>query len=145
MLILENANTVIGRLSHDGRSVQVEHAILAGSTMAAVEVQSTVWTVGWTAISFAPRIRALLQHATPVPVAPETPAALRRDAADHVRITNERVQRFLSARFGEFQHDPDWGFHGPVRQRPRVRRCAAGAGGLDGRARLVAGALRGST
>ena len=53
MLVLENANTVIGRLSHDGRSIQAEHAILAGTTMAAVEVQSTVWTVGWTAISFA--------------------------------------------------------------------------------------------
>jgi hypothetical protein len=112
MLILENANTVIGRLSHDGRSVLAEHAILAGSTMAAVEVQSTTWTVGWTAISFAPRVRALLEQATPVPIAPETPASLRRDAADHVRITNDRVQRFLGDRFGEFQHDPDWGFHG---------------------------------
>ena len=53
MLVIENANTVIGRLSHDGRSIQAEHAILAGTTMAAVEVQATVWTVGWTAISFA--------------------------------------------------------------------------------------------
>jgi len=103
---------VIGRLSHDGRSIQAEHAILAGTTMAAVEVQSTVWTVGWTAISFTARLRALLEQATPVPVAPETPAALRRDSADHVRITTDRVRRFLADRFGEFQHDPDWGFHG---------------------------------
>ena len=112
MLVLENANTVIGRLSHDGRSIQAEHAILAGTTMAAVEVQSTVWTVGWTAISFTARLRALLEQATPVPVAPETPAALRRDSADHVRITTDRVRRFLTERFGEFQHDPNWGFHG---------------------------------
>ena len=42
MLVLENANTVIGRVSHDGRSIQAEHAILGGTTMAAVEVQSTV-------------------------------------------------------------------------------------------------------
>ena len=54
----------------------------------------------------------MLQRATPVPPVPELPAALRRDSADHVRMTSERVQHFLTERYGGFEHDPAWGFHG---------------------------------
>lgn len=112
LIVIENGQTVMGRFAlRDGR-IRVEHAILAGSTMASVEVQATVWTVGWTAHAFAPRLAALMESQTPPPPAPHAPAALRRDAADHVRMTTERVRRFLSERFGDFEHDPDWGFHG---------------------------------
>jgi hypothetical protein len=111
-LLIENGELVLGRFAHDGSKVCVEHAILAGSTMAAVEVKASVWSVGWAAGAFAPRLRALLADATPPP-APVLPAALRRDAADHVTITEKRVGKFLEQRFGGFQQHPDWGFHGP--------------------------------
>ncbi len=112
MLLIENADVILGRFAHVAGEVRIEHSILAGTTMAQVEVQASVWTVGWTANAFRPRMRALLKEATPVPPPPQIPAALRRDAADHVAITTRRVQRFLDERFGGFEHDPNWGYHG---------------------------------
>jgi hypothetical protein len=111
-LVIENAELVLGRFNRAGPTVEIEHAILAGTHMAAVEVQASVWTVGWAAAAFAPRLRALLTEATPPPPAPETPAARLRDSADHVDMTTRRVRRFLDERYGGFQHHPDWGFHG---------------------------------
>ena len=108
----ENAELVLGRFVPRAGGVDVENAIMAGPTMAAVEVQATVWTVGWTAASFASRIAALLTDAVPVPPAPRPPAARLRDAADHVELTTRRVHDFLEERWGGFQHHPDWGFHG---------------------------------
>ena len=112
MLVIESADAVIGRLVHRDDQIMVEHGILAGVTMASVEVQAAVWTVGWTSNALAPRLAALLQRATPVPQVPELPAALRRDSADHVRMTTDRVRHFLTERYGGFEHDPAWGFHG---------------------------------
>jgi hypothetical protein len=112
LLVIENGELVFGRFVHSAGHVQVEHAILAGTTMAAVEVQSSVWTVGWAAHAFGPRIEALLREATPPPPPPQPPAALRRDAGEHVVITDRRVKRFLDERFGGFDHDPSWGYHG---------------------------------
>jgi len=112
LLVIESAGATIGRLVHRDGQIVVEHGILAGVTMASVEVQAAVWTVGWTSDALAPRLAALLQRATPVPHVPELPAALRRDSADHVRMTTDRVQRFLTSRYGGFEHDPAWGFHG---------------------------------
>lgn len=108
----ENAELVLGRFRHRDGAILVEHTILAGTTMDPVEVQSSVWTVGWAAASWAPRLHALLNDAVPVPPAPQTPAARLRDAADHVEMTTRRVRRYLDERHGGFQHDPDWGFHG---------------------------------
>ncbi|MDX6591288.1 MAG: hypothetical protein QOJ13_484 [Gaiellales bacterium] len=112
VLVIENSELVIGRFTPAGSRVRVEHSILAGTTMAAVEVQATVWTIGWAASAFRPRLEAMLRDATPVPPAPNTPAALRRDAADHVTITDRRVKRFLDEHYGGFEHDPAWGYHG---------------------------------
>jgi T3SS (YopN, CesT) and YbjN peptide-binding chaperone 1 len=108
----ENAELVLGRFRHCGGEIVVEHTILAGTTMDPVEVQSSVWTVGWAAASYAPRLRALLTDAVPVPHTPQTPAARLRDAADHVEMTTRRVRRYLDERYGGFEHHPDWGFHG---------------------------------
>jgi type III secretion system-like peptide-binding chaperone len=112
VLLIENSELVLGRFTPDRSRVRVEHSILAGTTMAAVEVQATVWTIGWAASAFRPRLEAMLRDATPVPPAPRTPAALRRDAADHVSITDRRVKRFLDEHYGGFEHDPSWGYHG---------------------------------
>ncbi len=112
LLVIETGELVLGRFSHDQDHVLVEHAILAGTTMAAVEVQASVWMIGWAAAAFAPRMQALLREATPPPQAPQAPAALRRDAASHLEITDRRVKRFLDERFGGFDHDPAWGYHG---------------------------------
>ena len=111
-LVIENAELVLGRFTHAGGQVHVEHAILAGTTMAAVEVQASVWTVAWAADAFAHRLEALLREASPTPAAPQTPAALRRDAEAHVVITDHRVKHFLDEQFGGFDHDPNWGYHG---------------------------------
>jgi hypothetical protein len=108
----ENAELVLGRFVPRTGGVDVENAIMAGPTMAAVEVQATVWTVGWTAASFGPRIAALVTDAVPVPPAPRPPAARLRDAAAHVDLTTRRVHAFLTERWGGFEHHPDWGFHG---------------------------------
>jgi hypothetical protein len=108
----ENGELVLGRFVHRGEEIVVEHTILAGTTMDAVEVQSSVWTVGWGASAHAPRLRALLTEAVPVPPAPQTPAARLRDAADHVEMTTRRVRRYLDEQYGGFEHHPDWGFHG---------------------------------
>jgi hypothetical protein len=51
-LVIENAELVLGRFTHADGHVHVEHAILAGTTMAAVEVQASVWTVAWAADAF---------------------------------------------------------------------------------------------
>jgi hypothetical protein len=112
VLVCENGDLVLGRFSHRDEAIVVEHTILAGTTMDAVEVQASVWTVGWGAAAHAPRLHALLQNAVPVPPAPQTPAARLRDAADHVEMTTRRVRRYLDERHGGFQHHPDWGFHG---------------------------------
>jgi hypothetical protein len=112
LIVIENAETVMGRFAPCDGGIRVEHSILAGTTMASVEVQATVWMVGWTANAFGPRLAALMESQTPPPPPPHTPAALRRDAEEHVRMTTERVRRFLTERFGKFEHDPDWGFHG---------------------------------
>jgi hypothetical protein len=112
LLVIENGELVLGRFSHQGSRVLVEHAILAGATMAAVEVQASVWLIGWAANAFVSRLDALLRDATPPPPAPSAPAALRRDAASHLEITDRRVKRFLDERFGGFEHDPAWGYHG---------------------------------
>jgi hypothetical protein len=112
MLVIENGELVLGRFAWADGMIRIEHAILAGTTMAAVEVQASVWTVGWAASAFAPRMRALLAEATPPPPAPETPAGRLRDAADHVTLTTGRVERTLGNHYGTFAHHPDWGFHG---------------------------------
>ena len=113
ILASENAELVLGRFAIVDDAVDVEHAILAGTTMDAVEVQASVWAVGWAAASFAPRLRALVNEAVPVPPAPQTPAARLRDSQDHVELTTRRVRQHLDARYGGFEHHPDWGFHGP--------------------------------
>jgi hypothetical protein len=112
VLACENGELVLGRFRHRDDGIVVEHTILAGTTMDAVEVQASVWTVGWGAASWGARLHALLSEAVPVPPAPQTPAARLRDAADHVEMTTRRVQHHLDERHGGFQHDPDWGFHG---------------------------------
>ena len=112
ILASENAELVLGRFAIAGGAIDVEHAILAGTTMDAVEVQASVWAVGWAAASFAPRLRALVTEAVPVPPPPQTPAARLRDSAAHVDLTTRRVHQHLDARYGGFQHHPDWGFHG---------------------------------
>ncbi|HEY3766194.1 MAG TPA: hypothetical protein VGL44_13640 [Gaiellales bacterium] len=112
VLACENAELVLGRFRHRDDAIVVEHTILAGSTMDPVEVQSSVWTVGWGAASYKARLHALLSDAVPVPPAPHTPAARLRDAADHVEMTTKRVRRYLDETHGGFQHHPDWGFHG---------------------------------
>ncbi|HYX87173.1 MAG TPA: hypothetical protein VE777_19565 [Gaiellales bacterium] len=108
----ETAELVLGRFAVANGRIRVEHTILAGTTMDAVEVQASVWAVGWAADSFAPRLRALLVDAVPVPPPPQTPAARLRDSADHVEITTRRVRQHLDKRYGGFDHHPDWGFHG---------------------------------
>jgi hypothetical protein len=112
IIAAQNAELVLGRFIPRHGGIDVENSIIAGPTMAAVEVQATVWTVGWTAASFAPRITALLTDAVPVPPAPHPPAGRLRDAADHVELTTRRVHTFLEERWGGFEHHPDWGFHG---------------------------------
>jgi hypothetical protein len=112
VLASENAELVLGRFAVQDGSVDVEHAILAGTTMDAVEVQASVWAVGWAASSFGPRLRALVTEAVPVPPPPQTPAARLRDAEDHVALTTRRVRQHLDTRYGGFEHHPDWGFHG---------------------------------
>lgn len=111
-LLIENGELVLGRFAHSDGAVRIEHAIMAGSTMATVEVQASVWCVGWGASAFGPRLKALLSEGTPPPP-PPTPAARRRDAAYHVDFTTRRVQKFLEDHYGGFEHHPDWGFHGP--------------------------------
>jgi hypothetical protein len=112
ILTSENAELVLGRFAIADGAIDVEHAILAGTTMDAVEVQASVWAVGWAAASFGPRLRALVTEAVPVPPPPQTPAARLRDSAAHVDLTTRRVRQHLDARYGGFEHHPDWGFHG---------------------------------
>jgi hypothetical protein len=112
LLLVETGELIIGRFAHRDGRVVIEHAILAGTTMDAVEVQSSVWTVGWAAAAFGPRLRAIRDGAASPPPAPQTPASLRRDAHDHVEMTDRRVKRLLDERFGGFELDPAWGYHG---------------------------------
>ena len=113
MLVIENAETVIGRFAHRDGHIGVEHAILAGPTMAEVEVQATVWTVGLDGA----RLRTATDCVDGSADATAAPARRPRPLFAEMRPTmfvsrpSGCAASSLSA-FGEFQHDPDWGFHG---------------------------------
>ena len=56
-LLIENAELVLGRFTHADGHVHVEHAILAGTTMAAIRVRATTISLIFTTASTAYGVR----------------------------------------------------------------------------------------
>ena len=112
-VLLENDALVLGRFRYRDGAVVIEQAVLGGPTLHVQEVRVSAWAVGWAAAAFRERIEARLRgepvdEALPVPrVEP------RRGAPERIQSARERVERFLRERYGEFEDDPHWGYHGP--------------------------------
>jgi hypothetical protein len=109
---LENDALVFGRFRHEDGAIVIEQSVLGGHTLHTEEVRISVWAVGWAAGAFAERIRnrldgTVVEHPLPVPRAEP-----RRGAEERVQSARERVERFLRERYGEFEDDPHWGYHG---------------------------------
>lgn len=109
---VQNDALVFGRFRHDGEAIVVEQSVLGGPTLHVQEVRVSVWAVGWAAGAFRDRVRASLAGdlvADPLPLPRVEP---RRGAEQRVQSARERVERFLRERYGEFEDDPHWGYHG---------------------------------
>jgi hypothetical protein len=109
---VQNDALVFGRFRHRGDAVVVEQSVLGGHTLHVQEVRVSVWAVGWAAGAFRDRVRASLAGdmvADPLPLPRVEP---RRGAEERVESARERVERFLRERYGEFEDDPHWGYHG---------------------------------
>jgi hypothetical protein len=111
--LLVNGELDLGRLRRDADRVQVEHAILGGATLEEHEVRVAVWAVAWAAGAFAERVHARLDGQEPAGPPPDPHAAARRDAQEAVERAGRWVERLLHDHYGSFEHDPEWGYHGP--------------------------------
>ena len=110
--IIENDALVFGRFRHRGGAVVVEQAVLGGHTLHVQEVRVSVWAVGWAAGAFADRIGARLDGDSVAESLPLARVEPRRGAEARVDSARERVERFLRERYGTFEDDPHWGYHG---------------------------------
>jgi hypothetical protein len=111
--LLINGELELGRLRRASEQVLLEHAILGGHTLEEHEVRVAVWAVSWAAGAFATRVQTRLSGQEPPGDPPQPPAAVRRGAEDAVAAAEARVERLLRERYGTFEHDPGWGYHGP--------------------------------
>ncbi len=111
-LLVENEPLVFGRLRHADGRVVVEQLLLGGHTLHVDEVRVAVWAMGWAAGTFGPRLEQHLTGATTGASLPAVEVAPRRGAAERIASTEERVERFLRERYGGFERDEQWGYHG---------------------------------
>jgi hypothetical protein len=109
----EHDGLLFGRFRHDGGAIVVEQAILGGHTLNAREVQIAAWAVGWAAAAYRPRWERHLAGEALGGDLPVPQVEARRGIADRIESTTSRVEAALAARYGAFQHDPHWGYHGP--------------------------------
>jgi hypothetical protein len=111
-LLRENDSLLFGRLRHVDGHVLVEHTVLGGHTLHPDEVRIVVWALGWATGAYRPRVAARLAG-LPVPPVVEPPAVeARRGAEERVASTEVLVERVLRDRYGSFERDPAWGYHG---------------------------------
>ena len=113
-VLLENDALVLGRFRQRDGAVVVEQTVLGGHTLHVQEVRISAWAVGWAAAAFArprspARLRGRARGASAARAAAWRP---RRGAEARVESARERVERFLRERYGEFEDDPHWGYHG---------------------------------
>jgi len=109
----EHDGLLFGRFRHDGGAIVVEQAILGGHTLHAREVQIAAWAVGWAAAAYRPRWERHLAGEALGGDLPVPHVEPRRGIADRIESTTARVEAALGTRYGAFQHDPHWGYHGP--------------------------------
>ena len=111
-VLLENETLLFGRfLPRDGRVV-VEQLLLGGHTLHPDEVRLAVWMLGWAAGAYRDRLAARIATRRPEDRLPAPGVQPRRGAEDRIASTEERVERFLRERYGTFERDPAWGYHG---------------------------------
>jgi hypothetical protein len=108
----EHDGLLFGRFRHDGTAIAVEQAILGGVTLAVEEVRIAVWSVGWAAGAFQSRFQRHLLGDTIGGDQPVPQVAPRRGADERLRSTEARVTDYITRRYGQFERDPVWGFHG---------------------------------
>jgi hypothetical protein len=111
--LLVNGELDLGRLRRTRDRVLVEHGILGGHTLEELEVRVAVWAVAWAAGAFGSRIETRLAGQEPPGPPPDPPASVRRDSATAVEWADRWVERVLREHYGSFEHDPNWGYHGP--------------------------------
>ena len=112
-IALEHDGLLFGRFRHDGSTIVVEQAILGGPTLDAREVQIAAWTIGWAAAAYRPRWERHLGGDALGGDLPVPAVEPRRGVAERIASTTALVERDLAARYGTFDHDPTWGYHGP--------------------------------
>ncbi len=112
-VLLENDALVLGRFRYRDGAVVVEQSVLGGPTLHVQEVRISAWAVGWAAAAFRTRIEARLRGEPVGDALPVPRVEPRRGGPERVASARERVERFLRERYGEFDDDPHWGYHGP--------------------------------
>lgn len=112
-VLLENDALVLGRFRYHDGAVVIEQAVLGGPTLHVQEVRVSAWAVGWAAAAFRTRMEARLRGEPVGDALPVPRVEPRRGAQERVDSARERVERFLRERYGEFEDDPHWGYHGP--------------------------------
>jgi hypothetical protein len=108
----EHDGLLFGRFRYDAGDVIVEQAILGGATLALQEMRIAAWSVGWAAGAFQERFDRHLDGDVIGGDQPVPQVAPRRGADERIRSCEERVTRFITARYGKFERDAVWGFHG---------------------------------
>jgi hypothetical protein len=108
----EHDGLLFGRFRHDGEAIVVEQAILGGVTLAVEEVRIATWSVGWAAGAFQRRFQRHLLGDEIGGDQPVPQVAARRGADERIRSTEAHVTQYITRRYGTFERDPVWGFHG---------------------------------
>jgi hypothetical protein len=111
-ILLENGAVVFGRFVWRDGAIVMEHTILGGHTLDEQEVRVAAWSTGWAAGAFRPRLERRLAGAEPDGDPPRPPAEERRGAEERVTWMEGLVEQLLNKRYGGFQRDEAWGYHG---------------------------------
>lgn len=115
-IALEQAELPLGRLEHDGTDVVAVAMLLGGPTLDLEEPVTAAYAIAESALAAAARLPIRLANGQPEPIEhayEDAHVHVPRDADERLARAEGYVERQLTASFGGFERDPDWGYHGP--------------------------------
>jgi hypothetical protein len=115
-IALEQVELPLGRLAHDDAGVLASATLLGGPTLDVEEPVTAAYALAESAVAAAGRLTARVEGREPPPIVRPYEAAhvhVPRDAAERLSRAEGYVERQLTASFGGFERDADWGYHGP--------------------------------
>lgn len=114
-LALAQQELPLGRLAHDGTGVVAVATLLGGPTLDVEEVVTAAYAIAESASTAAERLAARIEHREPPPIVnpyEDAHVHVPRDAAERLARAEGYVERQLTAAFGGFERDPEWGYNG---------------------------------